>query len=228
MMKTFLLSKKIDMRIRISILVSFVFLSASTTSQTIFRNDSTHTVTTLMLNIHAIEPALNFQYGFANRFSLVAQIGITGGVITSFSNNQFNLFYYLSPKAVGQFRYYYNVDRRVRQGKVTSRNSANFIGLHTSYVFRPILKNFSDPYPSRFLIGPVWGVQRTSRGGVNFNFYTGPGISITEKTYYTRRFGTAHYGNLVRFTPVLGISFGGTIFSSAGKRKTQKLIDFAD
>ena len=227
-MKTFLSSKKIKMRKIYSIFFSIVIFSASARSQSVFRNDSTHRVTTFMFNIHAIEPAFNFQYGFANRYSIVAQIGITGGVIASVSNNQYNLFYYLSPKAVGQFRYYYNFDRRVRKGKVTSRNSANFIGLHANYIFRPILKNFSDSYPGKFLIGPVWGLQRTSKSGVNFNFYTGPAVSITEKTNYTKRFGTTHYGNLVRFTPVLGISFGGTIFSTAGKRKSQKLIDFAD
>jgi len=227
-MKIFLLSKKINMRISVLILVLLVHMSVGAHSQTITRNDNTHGVTTFMFNIHAIAPAFNFQYGFANRFSLVAQVGIVGGAFTAISNNQYNLFYYLSPKAVGQFRYYYNFDRRVRKGKVTSRNSANFVGLHSSYIFRPILKNFSDPYPGRFIIGPVWGVQRTSRSGVNFNFYTGPAISITEKTYYTKRFGTVHYGNLVRFAPVVGISFGGTIFSTAGKRKSQKLIDFAD
>jgi hypothetical protein len=227
-MKTFLLSKKINMRISVSIWVLLFSMMVGAHSQTITRNDSTHSVATFMFNIHAIEPAFNFQYGFANRFSLVAQVGMVGGAFAAISNNQYNLFYYLSPKAVGQIRYYYNFDRRVRNRKVTSRNSANFIGLHTSYIFRPIFKNFSDPYPSKFLTGPVWGLQRTSRSGVNFNFYTGPAISITEKTYYTRRFGTSHYGNLVRFTPVVGISFGGTIFSTAGKRKSQKLIDFAD
>ena len=192
------------------------------------RDSSETGVCKYMLNVHAFEPALNFQYGFSKSFGLVFQGGLTGGLLFAFNNGLPSFYYYLSPKALAEFRFYYNLNKREKKGKLTSRNSANFIALHTHYIFRPVLKNFIEFYPGRLVLGPVWGMQRTTKKGFNFNFYTGPAVSIAEKANYVKRGGTVHYGNNIRFNIIVGVTIGGTVFSSAKKRKAQKIIDFAD
>ncbi len=216
------------MRLFYVAVVSLFLLSSNVIINAQTRNDSTNSVTKFMFNIHGLEPALNFQYGFSKSFSLMFQGGITGGALFSFNGAIPVINYFIAPKAIGQFRYYYNFNKRVRKGRVTSRNSANYVALHVQYIFRPIVKNFIQFYPGRFSAGPVWGLQRTSKKGFNFNFFVGPGVSVTEKINYTRRGGTVHNGNLIRFNITLGVTIGGTIFSTARLKKTQKLIDFAD
>lgn len=216
------------MRISRLYLIVILSVAAISTGNAQVRNDTTRSVTTFMFNIHLIEPALNFEYGFSKNFSLMLQGGIKPGLLVQFNNNVTSYYYIISPKALAQFRFYYNFNKRVRKGKVTSRNSANYFGLNVHYIFRPAFKNFVDFYPGRFVAGPIWGLQRTSRIGINFNFYVGPAISITEKTNYVKRSGTVHYGNLINFTPVIGVTLGGTVFSTAGKRKPHRIIDFAE
>ena len=209
-------------------IVCSICMTSALTAQTSKYNEEERGLCKFMLNVHAFEPALNFQYGVSKNLSLVFQGGLTGGLLFAYNNGMPSFYYYLSPKALGEFRFYYNLNKRAQKGKMTSRHSGNFIALHAHYIFRPLLKNFSEFYPGRLVAGPVWGIQRTTQKGFNFNFYTGPAVSIAEKANYVKRGGIVRYGNNIRFNIVVGVTIGGTVFSSAKRRKEQRIIDFAD
>jgi len=65
----------------------------------------------------------------------------------------------------GQYRYYYNMGRRLEKKKNISGNSGNYFGallLHQSR--KPILGNLESA-SNTVAAGPVYGIQRMYRGG---------------------------------------------------------------
>lgn len=80
-----------------------------------------------------------------------------------------------------QYRNYYNLISRWNQYRKISGNTANFIAFNVTYQFEPLTfgdEELVDTH-SGFLLGPVWGLQRT--GILSLNLYVGPGVYIYKK-----------------------------------------------
>lgn len=72
----------------------------------------------------------------------------------------------------GQYRYYYNMERRLDKDKNISGNSGNYIGGLLLYQDgNPILGNLETN--SVLAVGPVYGIQRTYRRGFFYRLETG-------------------------------------------------------
>lgn len=80
----------------------------------------------------------------------------------------------------GEFRAYYNLEKRQEQGKNTSNNSGNYIGALVTYLGKPLNPDTGALlYASShvFMLGPVWGMNRSLGKRIYFHFSIGPAIA---------------------------------------------------
>ncbi|RYG15884.1 MAG: hypothetical protein EOO07_14415 [Chitinophagaceae bacterium] len=75
------------------------------------------------------------------------------------------------------YRYYYNLDKRVAKNKKIDNNSANYIGLDVASVF-PKLTDKTNQYDYQIMVTPNWGLQRNASVFVNGEFAIGPSLVI--------------------------------------------------
>lgn len=117
------------------------------------------------------------------------------GFVWQATSSSSDLYAYLRPVVNGEFRYYYNLDKRYAQGKRVVNNSANFIGPIISLYGPAIVKSDNiSVVDFASVFGAVWGIQRNYGQRFNFQLSLGPGIGITEEE--------------TSFTPVGQLSFG--------------------
>ena len=81
------------------------------------------------------------------------------------------------PGASINYRYYYNVDKRVSQQKSILKNSANYIAVDLGAIF-PRMFNENNQYDYQLMITPNWGIQRNQNKNGNFEFAIGPSLVI--------------------------------------------------
>lgn len=125
---------------------------------------------------------------------------IDGGAVyevyTDFQGNtQTQSYYYVRPAIVGEFRHYYNLDKRLEKGKRVDKNSGNFLA-PVVIVYGPTLLKSDGLEAVDFggVIGGVWGIQRNYGKTFNFQLSIGPGVGFAD--------GEAS------FVPIVGGSFG--------------------
>lgn len=121
--------------------------------------------------------------GIAKNNSLKFDAGVSLGAI-SFNESGFDIF----PRLDGQFRRYYNFERRKSKDKTIYGNSGNFYGVHSYYTsdfsilgtdFDPELTNiilFGPAAFETFYIGGTYGLQRTYASGFNWGWQVGLGF----------------------------------------------------
>lgn len=68
------------------------------------------------------------------------------------------------PIVRGQYRYYYNMERRIEKGKNITGNSGNYVAALIAYQGGgPIIGNLNTT--NTIAVGPVYGIQRTYKRG---------------------------------------------------------------
>ncbi|SIS86859.1 hypothetical protein SAMN05421766_104503 [Zobellia uliginosa] len=80
----------------------------------------------------------------------------------------------------GQFRYYYNMDRRLDKGKNISGNSGNYIAVLMAYQDQNPFIGDLTLSESILAVGPVYGIQRTYKRGFFYRLEGGLGYSETQ------------------------------------------------
>ncbi len=115
---------------------------------------------------------LNHECKITNEISLRTEIGLDGGI--SVGNKT---IYGLAPKIAIEPRWYYNMDKRITNGKFTNNNSANFITVGVSYIsdWFAIANQKNVTAANQVTIIPKWGIRRTISKS-NFNYEVGIGI----------------------------------------------------
>lgn len=114
--------------------------------------------------------------------SLKSELGLDAGFFGGVSDTKIGTV--LVPIVTLEPRYYYNIDKRARNNKITSNNSANFIALNLKY--QPdlfVISNNNVDAISNISIIPKWGMRR--RLGNHFHYETGFGLGyryFLEKT----------------------------------------------
>lgn len=151
-----------------------------------------------------------FPLGYAYERKIGDEFTIEAGIDFSFDayyedDNVFEDYaLVINPTIHVEPRYYYNLEKRYRRGRNVTYNSASYIGIFSELRMNPLIeeKNGIDPVYDRFVVGPVWGIQRNlgRRGYFNFNF--GYGLLIDEN-------GHAQYDGFSRFT--IGIRLNGVV-----------------
>jgi hypothetical protein len=75
----------------------------------------------------------------------------------------------------GEFRHYYNFERRLEKGKDVTNNGANYVGFMALYLTKPLGKNNDLEYATSALIaGPMWGFNRPLGSRALFHLDLGP------------------------------------------------------
>lgn len=113
-----------------------------------------------------------------------------------FRETEFGIFLGLR----GQYRYFYNFQKRLEKEKNISNNTANYFGLHTHFSMDdPVIGNMDSASDYSALIGPVWGIQRVHDSGFKLNLFLGGGYAFND-------LGDSE------IAPILGFSLGWVIF----------------
>lgn len=123
--------------------------------------------------VNFLAPSLEYEKGAGKNTTFNFELG-TGFAFRSGSEigSDFGFF----PYAEGQYRYYTNFGRRISKDKNVAWNTGNYVAgsiLYTSG--NSILGDINLNSNTNFFVGPLYGLQRTSRSGFNFGLEVGAG-----------------------------------------------------
>ena len=120
-------------------------------------------------------PSLLYEKGISKNTTLSIE-AITGLAIRGCTDCETDFGVY--PILRGQYRYYYNMGRRLEKKKNIAGNSGNYIGgLLAHQSGTPILGNLENS-SNIIIAGPVYGIQRTYRHG--FFYRLEGGVAFVE------------------------------------------------
>ncbi|MFS4493746.1 hypothetical protein [Maribacter sp. 2308TA10-17] len=106
-------------------------------------------------------PAILYEKGISNNSTLSLE-AVTGFELRGCTGCETQ--YGIRAILRGQYRYYYNLERRITKGKNISGNTGNYVGgLMLVQFGNPIIGDIQRP--DIFGVGPVYGIQRTYRRG---------------------------------------------------------------
>ncbi len=118
--------------------------------------------------LNLINPGLEYEFAIGNDQTIDFGAGLQFGA----NSNGYAFF----PALNGQYRYYYNFERRLERDKETKGNSANYVALSGTLFLEEVIIGNLDSGDGYFgFAGPVYGIQRTYPKGFNFNLEFGVG-----------------------------------------------------
>jgi hypothetical protein len=123
--------------------------------------------------INFLSPGIIYEVGIQKNSTLNFQLGAAFGLgLNSESDVDFGFF----PIVETQYRHYYNFNRRLKKGKNTEKNTANYVGLTTVYTSgNAVLGDYDLDNSNNFFVRPIYGLQRTYKRGFNFGIEFGAG-----------------------------------------------------
>ncbi|WP_299430045.1 hypothetical protein [uncultured Maribacter sp.] len=148
-------------------LLAFSFLSKAQS----FKNVEDH-----QFAINIFTPGFIYEKGLSKNTTLATEftIGFEAKGCTGCET-----LYGVYPAFVGQYRYYYNMERRLRKNKNISGNTGNYVsGSIWLQSGNPILGDLQKNYNITGVIAPIYGFQRTYKKGFNFKIEGGVGYSF--------------------------------------------------
>jgi hypothetical protein len=137
--------------------------------------DNSRRANLLKLELGGSGVGVGFEKSLSRALTLELSTSLGGG----YEIDDGELTYYLLQPAIHVSfnpRFYYNVKKRQARSKITSLNSANYIGLRIKYV----TKGLSETFDARdaILINTHWGLQRMIAKRWTFNFFIGLGYAV--------------------------------------------------
>lgn len=88
------------------------------------------------------------------------------------------------PVVFGGIKHYYNFKNRIKKGKKTSNNAANYVALDVMGIF-PSVFDENTPFSTQLNVSPRWGLQRRLGNKGTFEFGIGPAVAFAQdKTYF--------------------------------------------
>ncbi|MDT0622298.1 hypothetical protein [Croceitalea vernalis] len=136
-------------------------------------SQSSYNVENNQFKVNFLAPSLEYEKGIGNDATINLELG-TGFAIRTGSerSTEFGIYPYVE----SQYRYYTNMKRRLTKGKKISANSGNYLALSVLYVNgNSILGDLNLSNNSNLFVGPLYGLQRTSKSGFNFGLEFGSG-----------------------------------------------------
>lgn len=130
-----------------------------------------------LFKMNILNPGFTLEKALTNTSTLCLDANLSFGF--AIHNNQTTFL--ASPFLRGQYRYYYNLERRDSKGKDISNNSGGFLALNTSYYIRPIGNDVYISNYDGFTVGGVWGFQKTYKSGINLCANTGLGYNFSDQ-----------------------------------------------
>ncbi len=129
-------------------------------------------VENVQVKFNLFSPGIDFEIGIFRNQTAVGGVGL-------------GLAYYEEGYAFGlalntEYRFYHNLDRRIKKDKVIAGNSGNYIGAARSIYFNQLI--FATNIPSDDFnvgyYGLIYGIQRTFESGLNFDVSSGVGYYL--------------------------------------------------
>jgi len=163
------------MRTLILLIILVVFLNTAFGQKT----NINPAVTNLMkLDIGLQGVGFSYEPKISSKLTTDLCIGAGGGYLIDKNSFDYNLlqpaaYFSLTPK------YFYNIQKRINEGKNTKFNSGNYLGLRIKYI-TPFSGN-SDKARNSVLTNVHWGIQRAIGGNWLLNFQLGVGYATDLK-----------------------------------------------
>ena len=142
-------------------------------------------------------PGLEYETPVSDNSTASLRLGTGFGYASGmYRETEFGIFLNLG----GQYRYFYNFQKRLEKEKNISNNTANYFGLHVAFSSSdPIIGNMESVADYSGLVGPVWGIQRVHDSGFKLNLFLGGGYGFND-------LGES------ALSPIVGFSMGWIIF----------------
>jgi len=122
--------------------------------------------------INFLAPGLEYEKAIGKNTTLNFEIG-TGFALRAGSERSTEFGVY--PYVEGQYRYYTNFKRRLARDKNVSNNTGNYIAMSVLYVSGNSILGDLNFSSNNLFVGPMYGLQRTSKSGFNFGLEFGAG-----------------------------------------------------
>jgi hypothetical protein len=157
------------------------------------------TTTKSVTNISILSPAITHEIAIG-RNQTVFFAGELNGIgrfeeVGNTNPKTFNSYYGLAPRAMVDFRNYYNFAKRLGKGKNINNNSGNYLALSAEYKFSPVVNKKDFPvYNSGFALGGAWGIQRIYSSGIYLGLSLGAGFLFGDKKFEAAGMGDFHLG----------------------------------
>ncbi len=159
------------------IIAMLLFLSVSYSQIYQEKGPKPKIVENTLLRFNLLSPGIDFELGIFKNQTIMGGVGI--GVTYYQEGYTFGL------GLNAQYRYYYNLNQRIKNDKVISGNSGNYFGASRSIFFSQLRISTDINRPSDFNIGYyglIYGIQRTYEKGLSFDvsggvgYYLGDGV----------------------------------------------------
>lgn len=148
-----------------------------------------------LLSVNFLTPGLEYEFGLTNFTTL----GLRAGSGFAYRKSSFGEGFGVYPIFNIDYRYYYNLEKRLDKGKNISNNSANYIALSGAVQSgKPIIGDLEYQEGYTGVIGPVWGLQRYYGRGFKLDLNLGAGYRFNES-------GSSY------FSPIVGLRLGWRI-----------------
>lgn len=183
---------------RIISTLALLSISFASNAQQFTAQDEAST-TKSVTNISILSPAITHEMAIG-RNQTIFMAGELQGIgrfeeIGNTNPKTFNSYYGLAPRAMADFRNYYNFGKRLGKGKNINNNSGNYLALRSLYTFGPIVNKDQFPaYNNGFALGGVWGIQRVYKSGIYLGLSLGAGFLFGDVKFDTIGMGDFHLG----------------------------------
>lgn len=150
---------------------------------------STAQQTNSQFSLNFLAPSVEYEASISSRSTIDLNLGV--GFTYQYSAT-FGEAYGVYPDLEGQYRYYYNFEKRADKGRKISENSANYIaGVASINSGNPIIGDLEYDNNYGAFVGPAWGLQRVYNSGfkLNLNLGLGMGFNDSGDTYFRPLFG---------------------------------------
>ncbi|MGB6153425.1 MAG: hypothetical protein WBG48_15705 [Pricia sp.] len=131
-----------------------------------------------LFKVNALIPGVSYELGVGTNTSFNFDVGILlaleGGTNVK---TEFGLF----PTLGADFRYYYNMDRRIGKGKNILGNSGNYLGVANQfYPGNAFVGNLDFTSSYFYNTAVVYGIQRMRPKGFYWGVSFGPGLFVDD------------------------------------------------
>jgi len=157
-----------------------IFLVLLLFSNSVFAQENSSSVQTEQIwRITILNPSVELELPVTKQTALSTSLGVGyGGSYPDLSFHEENgLAYLISPFVDVQYKWFYNLSKRMEKGRSILGNSGNFISARVLARGTTISSNFDRTSNLDAAFGPTWGIQRLY-GHLHLLFDVGP-------VYYT-------------------------------------------
>ncbi len=136
--------------------------------------------TTNQFSLNFLIPSAEYEAAVSKNSTIDAVLGIGFGYHDSSYLDESEYGFY--PQFEAQYRYFYNLNKRMQKGKKTSENSGNYIaavGVVASG--NPIIGDMQLNNDYSGFLGPAWGLQRIYNSNFKLNLTLGLGLGFDDQ-----------------------------------------------